>query len=87
MKAGVPPGKDLLRPLDAEELLLQKQGEDLEAEESGDQGIVKTGDFMKNFLFICSSLCDEKMDMRVKIDFLPEGLNNGNDPGGQISLW
>lgn len=40
---------------------------------------------MKDSLFICSSLGDQKMNMGMEIDFLPEGLNDANDSCCQIS--
>jgi hypothetical protein len=33
---------------------------------------------------IFSSLCEKKVQVGVKIDFLPERLYDGNNPGGNL---
>jgi hypothetical protein len=50
-----------------DQLFAEKKREELKCEKPTEQGIVEKSDFVELSLFICPSLCNQKMKMWVKI--------------------
>jgi len=80
-EAGLPPGEKALRPLHAEEFLADKIGQDLVAEDLGEPRVVDPWDLMEDACLVHSALSHQKVEVRVKIDPVPKGLDGRDDAG------
>ena len=67
IKTAVSPAKELSYKFKADKFFPKKQGEDLPWEKLSYQTIIKFRNFMKLPFFVCASLCEEKMQMRMEI--------------------
>jgi len=68
VKTCVPPTQYLFDKLWVYQLFVKKKQEDLTAEKPTEQGGIELRYFVELFFFICPSLCDQKMEVRMKED-------------------
>jgi hypothetical protein len=81
VKARVTPGENSLRPFRAEKIPADKKGQDLAGKYIDEPRVVDPGDPMENSRPVYPALGHQKMQMRVEIDAVPEGLDDGDNPG------
>jgi hypothetical protein len=76
----VPPGENPIRPLRAEKLPADKEGQAFAVEDFGEPRVVEPRDPMEDACLIRSALGHEQMQMGMKIDAIPERLDDGRNP-------
>jgi len=76
----VAPGEKALRPFRAEEFPANKKRQHLAAEDLGQAQIVDPGNLMEDAGRVRPALRHQEMEMRVEIDAVPEGLDDGDNP-------
>jgi len=81
VESGVRPGENALGPFRAQQRLADKHRQDLTGEELGQPHVVDPRDFMEDARFVHATLGHQKMEVHVKIDPVPKGLDGGDDPG------
>jgi len=64
----MPPGKDPLSPLGAQQLLADKVGQDLPGEDLRQPRIVDPGNYMEDAIRIHPALGHQKIQVRVEVD-------------------
>jgi len=79
IEARMPPGENPLSPLWAEKLLPDKKRQDRSAEQLGQSRVIQAGDLMEDAAVIHSALGHQEMEVRVKVDPIPKGLDRGDD--------
>jgi hypothetical protein len=67
IEARMTPVKNLLDKVFIDQLFFKEKREDLKCEKTAEQGIIEKRDFMELSFFICPSLCDQKVKMRMKV--------------------
>ena len=75
IEAGVPPRENALSPFRIQQLLADKHRQNLAGENSGKPRVVQPRDLMKDPRLIHSALGHQEMEVHVKIDPVPEGLD------------
>jgi len=63
-----------------------KKRQDRSAEQLGQSRVVQTGDLMEDAAVIHSALGHQEMEVRVKVDPIPKGLDRGDDARHGILL-
>jgi len=81
VEAGVRPRENALRPFGAEEFPANKKRQHLAAEDLGQARIIKEAHLMEGAHRIHPALGHQKMQVRMKIDPVPEGLDYGDNAG------
>ena len=81
----VPPGEKAFRPFGAQQLLVDKRGQDLVGEELSQPRVVDLSDLVEGTRLIHSALRHQEMQMRVDIYPVPECLNGRDDPGHKLA--
>ena len=61
------PVKNLLDKIRIDQLFFKEKREDFKCEKSTEQGIIEWRDFVELSFFICPSLCDQKVEVRMKV--------------------
>jgi hypothetical protein len=74
IEAGVPPGENALGPFRAQQLLADKHRQGLPGENLGQPRVVDPRDLMEDACLVHSALSHQEMEVRVKIDPVPEIL-------------
>jgi len=67
IESSMAPLQYLLDKIFIDQLFFKEKREDFKCEKPTEQGIVKMRDPVELFLFICASLCDQKMKMWMKV--------------------
>ncbi len=83
VEAGVPPGKNALRPLRAEQPLADKQPEHLTGEDLGQPRVVQMRQPMEDSRLIHAPLGNQEMQVRVEVDPVAEGRDGDDDAGNE----
>ena len=83
VEAGVTPGEDALRPLRAEHPLADKKPEHLTGEDLGQPRVVQMRQPMENSRLVHSPFGHKKMQVRVEVDPVAEGLDGDDDAGNE----
>ena len=86
VKAGVPPGEDLVSELRAYKVSGYEQCQYLTGEDTGEEGIIEDGHRLEGAIACAPALGYEHMEMRMEVDVVPEGLDNGYHPGHDVSV-
>ncbi len=73
----VAPAENLLDKGKSDELFPKQKREDLSGEESLDEVIMEAGDTVESAIRGCASFGNQYMDMRMGIDAISEGLDDG----------
>jgi len=81
VEAGVRPGENALGPFRAQQRLADKHRQNLAAEDLGQPRVVDPRDLMENARLVGPTLGHQKMEVHVKIDPVPKGLDGGDDSG------
>jgi len=76
----VAPGEKALRPFRPEEFPANKKRHHLAAEDLRQAQIVDPGNLMEDAGRVRPALRHQEMEMRVEIDAVPKGLDDGDNP-------
>jgi hypothetical protein len=83
-EACMPPGQKPLGPLRAEKLLADQKREHFPSEDLGQPRVVHPRDLMEDVRLVGPAFGHQEMEVRVKIDPVPEGLDGGDDARNEI---
>jgi hypothetical protein len=67
IEARMAPVKNLLDKVLIDQMFAEEKREDFKCEKLTKQGIVKMRDPVELSFFICTSLCDQKVEVRMKV--------------------
>jgi len=81
----VPPGEKAVRPFGAQQLLVDKRGQDLVGEELSQPRVVDPSDLVEGTRLIRSALRHQEMEVRVDIYPVPKCLNGRNHSGHELA--
>ena len=81
VEAGVRPRKQPLCPIRAEKLPADEKVQHLAGEDLGETRVVDPRDLMEDARLVQAALGHQKMEVHMKIDPVPKGLDGGDDPG------
>ena len=82
----MPPGENALGPFRAQQLLADKHRQHLAGEDLGEPHVVDPRDLMEDSRLVHAALGRQEMEVHVKVDPVPEGLDGGDDPGRKRAL-
>lgn len=81
----MPPGEKPPGPFRAEELLTDKNREELTAEELRRARVIDLGDLVEDTCLVHSALGHQQMEVRVEVDAVAECLNGGHHSGHELA--